>query len=88
MKLILKSLNYLLFNRAQFCDCLVKYFLGFLPDKLYLSLRYRILMGKWINWKQPKLYQEKLQWLKVYNRQKRYTEWLIRLPPKIMRQGL
>lgn len=82
MKLILKSLNYLLFNRAQFCDCLVKYFLGFLPDKLYLSLRYRILMGKWINRKQPKLYQEKLQWLKVYNRQKRYTEMVDKITAK------
>ena len=46
------------------------------------SLRYRILMGKWINWKQPKLYQEKLQWLKVYNRQKRYTEMVDKITAK------
>lgn len=39
-------------------------------------------MGKWINWKQPKLYQEKLQWLKVYNRQKRYTEMVDKITAK------
>lgn len=39
-------------------------------------------MGKWINWRKPKLYQEKLQWLKVYNRQKHYTEMVDKITAK------
>jgi len=30
-------------------------------------------MGKWINWKNPLTYNEKLQWLKIYNRNPQYT---------------
>lgn len=37
-------------------------------DKLYLSLRYRILFGRNINWNDPQTYTEKLQWLKLYYR--------------------
>lgn len=79
---IIRGVNYLLSNRAQFCDSIVKNFLGFLSDKHYLSLRYRFLMGRWINWRNPKMYQEKLQWLKVYNRQKRYTEMVDKITAK------
>lgn len=34
-------------------------------DKTYLSLRYLIRFGKVLNWKNPKTYNEKLQWLKL-----------------------
>ena len=54
-------------------DAIIRKTLGFLPDKAYLTLRYRALMGDWVNWKKPRKYQEKLQWLKVYNREPRYT---------------
>lgn len=55
-------------NRALFFDSIVKNFLRFLPDKLYLSLRYRCIMGRWIDWKHPQTFTEKIQWLKVFNR--------------------
>lgn len=45
-----------------------------LPDKWYLSLRYRAKFGKWPNLKEPKLYTEKVQWLKLYDRKPEYTE--------------
>lgn len=64
---IKQGINYLLHNRAQFCDSLVRNFLWFLPDKPYLSLRYRCRMGHWIDWQKPKTFTEKLQWLKVYD---------------------
>lgn len=68
-----KAVEYLLHDRVRFFDTLVVK-LGFLfSDKLYLSLRYRLKMGKWINWKNPVTYNEKLQWLKVYNRRDEYT---------------
>ena len=30
-------------------------------------------MGHWINWKNPKTFTEKIQWLKIYNRRPEYT---------------
>lgn len=48
--------------------------LSFMPDKLYLSIMYKIRMGKMINWKSPKTLNEKIQWLKVYDRKPEYTQ--------------
>lgn len=73
MPSIKRAFNYLHHNRAQFFDSCVKN-LGFLfGDKVYLSIRYRCLMGVWINWKNPQTFTEKLQWLKLYNRKPEYT---------------
>ena len=46
-----------------------------LPDKLYLSLLYYVRFRKWINWKNPKTFNEKIQWLKIYDRKYIYTEF-------------
>ena len=56
------------------CDWFVRNFLRFLPDKPYLSLRYRCLMGHWMSWSHPKTFSEKLQWLKVYGFRPEYTK--------------
>ena len=72
----------LLHDRSQFCDSIVRNFLGFLPDKLYLSLIYRCRMGHWINWKNPKTFTEKLQWLKVYDYKPEYTKMVDKLAVK------
>lgn len=69
-----RAVNYLFTNPSQFCDSFVKNFFKFLPDKVYLSLRFRFTMGYWMNWKNPVTYNEKLQWLKVYNRRNEYTK--------------
>lgn len=45
-----------------------------LPDKMYLSLRYRLRMKKWINWRNPQTFNEKLQWLKLHDRKALYTQ--------------
>lgn len=73
MASIKRGFNYLFHNKAQFCDSIVKNYMTFLPDKLYLSLRYKCKMGRWINWKNPKTFTEKIQWLKVYNRKPEST---------------
>ena len=44
-----------------------------LPDELYLKLIYRIRVGKKLNLKNPKTYNEKLQWLKLHDRNPLYT---------------
>ncbi len=38
------------------------------PDKLYLKYMHRAHIGKMLNLKKPQTFNEKLQWLKLYNR--------------------
>ncbi len=47
--------------------------LDILPDKAFLKLRYRAAMGKKLRLKNPETFNEKLQWLKLYDRDPRYT---------------
>lgn len=42
-------------------------------DELYLKMVYWLSMGKKLNLKDPKTFNEKLQWLKLYNRKPEYT---------------
>lgn len=44
-----------------------------IPDKTYLNIRFKKVFGRSVNWKDPKSYSEKLQWLKVYDRKPIYT---------------
>lgn len=48
--------------------------LNWMPDKWYLSLMFRSHMGYWMDWKHPKTFNEKLQWLKIHNRNPLYTK--------------
>lgn len=42
-------------------------------DKIFLSIRYYNVFGRRINWNKPSTFNEKLQWLKIYNRNPLYT---------------
>lgn len=44
--------------------------LGFIPDKLYVSLFYFAATGKWPDLKNPTGYNEKLQWIKLHDKDK------------------
>jgi len=39
-----------------------------LSDKTYVCLQYRLMIGRKLNIKSPETFNEKLQWLKLYNR--------------------
>lgn len=45
-----------------------------LPDKLYIQLEYYHSLGKLLNLRNPLTYNEKLQWLKLYDRNPMYTK--------------
>lgn len=45
----------------------------FLPDEIFLKLKYRIVLGKKLNLNNPVEFNEKLQWLKIHNRKPLYT---------------
>lgn len=51
-----------------------RFIASFLPDKLYLSIKFRINVGYWMNWKNPQTFDEKLQWLKIYYKRDDYTQ--------------
>jgi hypothetical protein len=49
-------------------------FFNWVPDKLYLKIIFRIVMGYWFDLNNPKTFNEKLQWLKIYDRQPLYSK--------------
>ena len=56
---------------------IIKIWLAFafiIPDRLYLLVLYRLIMGYWMDFNNPKTYNEKLQWLKLNNRKAVYTQ--------------
>lgn len=44
-----------------------------LSDRLYLKILYKLRIGKSLNLKHPETFNEKLQWLKLYDRKEQYT---------------
>lgn len=44
-----------------------------IPDKIFLDFRYWLLFHRRINWRNPQRFTEKIQWLKIYNRNPQYT---------------
>ena len=42
-------------------------------DKTYVKLAFRVFMNKKLHLSNPKTFNEKLQWLKLYNRKPEYT---------------
>lgn len=57
----------------KFCLAILTHFGTWLPDALYLKIMFRLKMGYCLDLKTPKTFNEKLQWLKLYNRKPEYT---------------
>lgn len=52
----------------------IKYALWWVPDKMYLQLYYFAQFKKFCNFRNPKTYNEKLQWLKLNDRKPLYSK--------------
>lgn len=63
-------------------DSLVVHCGQWLPDSTYIKLRYRFNMGKRLNLEDPKAFSEKLQWLKLYDRNPEYTKMVDKIQVK------
>ena len=50
-----------------------KKLVGLIPSKIWISYRFKKRAGYKMDWKNPKTYNQKIQWLKVYNRNPIYT---------------
>lgn len=47
---------------------------SFLSDEIYLQLKFYDAFGRFMDFSNPKTFNEKLQWLKVYNHRPEYTQ--------------
>lgn len=50
-----------------------KNLMSWMPDKMYLQMMYRAILGRKLNLKNPQTFNEKLQWLKLYDHNPLYT---------------
>lgn len=48
-------------------------YLNWVPDKIYIKLIYRARMGRKLHLREPETFNEKIQWLKLYDRNPLYT---------------
>lgn len=60
-------------ERGEFMASILTNFFKWLPNTIYLKLLYRFKMGYRLDLKNPKTFNEKIQWLKLYNRRPEYT---------------
>lgn len=67
---------------SSLCDSLVCHLGWWLPDSVYLKLRYRFQMGKRLNLNNPQTFSEKIQWLKLYDRNPEYTKMVDKVQVK------
>lgn len=73
MKDFLKAYRLLKTNKRKFVAILLQKY-GFLfPDTLYIKLLYKLKIGKKLDLEHPRLFNEKLQWLKLYNHNPLYS---------------
>ena len=59
---------------SVFSHLAVRGWFHWIPDKLYIKVMYRSQIKKRLDLDNPKTLDEKLQWLKLYDRQPRYTK--------------
>lgn len=71
----LETVKYLMKNPKRLFSMLgSKGLLNWMPDELYIKIKYKLSMGYWPDLKNPQTFNEKLQWLKLYDRNPLYTQ--------------
>ena len=74
MKNIFKKLHLFLFNPdVRFIQLAGRGFFNHWPDEKYLKRKFKAFLGYELNLKNPQTFSEKLQWLKLYDRNPLYT---------------
>ena len=68
-----KYLKFMINKKYRFDVLASRGFYNWLDDKSFLDKRFYFIFGKHIDWENPKTYNEKLQWLKVFDRKPEYT---------------
>ena len=79
--MIKKFLNYLT-QPKKLVIVILSRLSSIIPDKIYLKWRYKLEMGYKLNLDNPQTFNEKLQWLKLYNRKPEYTQMVDKFAAK------
>lgn len=77
MNLIVKGIKQILNPRVfthKFYGVILDTIAPLLKDERYLKLRWNYVMGSPLNLRHPQTFNEKLQWLKLYDRRPEYTK--------------
>ena len=74
MSKIKTAVNMLALDRNVFRSLLIENLSPLFSDKRYLKLIFKYRMGYTLDLQNPKTYSEKLQWLKLYDRNPLYTQ--------------
>ena len=53
-----------------------------MPDELFTKVKFRLEMGYWMDFKNPRTYNEKLQWLKLNDKHPEYTQMVDKIEAK------
>lgn len=73
MSKIQKAIHYLLHKPSEIIAYIFMKIAFFLPDRIYLSILFRLKMGQRLDLDNPKTFNQKLQWLKLYDRYPEHT---------------
>jgi hypothetical protein len=71
---ILKKLLKYISNPSYILNWVLFHFGQVFSDKTFLLLKYHLIFGKKLNLKNPLTFNEKIQWLKLYDRKPEYTQ--------------
>ncbi len=79
---IVGKLKKALTDRRTFVRYVMKLTAPLWPDRLYLKVMYWVYMGQRLDLDNPRTFNEKLQWLKLYNRRPEYTRMVDKVAVK------
>ena len=74
MDLVKKVSKALIENPTLILVGILKHIPWIVSDKFYIKIQYKAYVGKFPNLKDPKSFTEKIQWLKLYDRNPLYTK--------------
>ncbi len=81
----MQSLKYYVSHRNDFITGVIRKCFGesgILPSKMYLKLLFRVNLGYRLDLKRPKTFNQKIQWLKLHDRNPRHTVMVDKLAVK------
>lgn len=77
-----KYINILFFRRNVLLNYILSKTCRFWPSSIYLKLLYKAILNRRLNLVSPKTFNEKLQWLKLYDRKPVYTTMVDKIAAK------
>ena len=82
MNKIRKTFHHLFNNPIVIARVAWDYFAPLLPDKFFTKVKFRLEMGYWMDFNNPKTYNEKLQWLKLNDIHPEYSKLVDKIEVK------